>query len=145
MSVIQRAYPRDRQRYPSAIGCLMWWGLFGASLAGYLLFFFAMSWYKEELGPSQICAINSSPLCVPVNTILPMIIFGVLFLSQLYMIYLVEARKRSSSLGQTFGMLAISMLLLPVFGTIIGIYLLARMARDPTVRAYYTPNPEPRD
>ena len=55
-SMLQRAYGRDRQRYPAAIGCLMWWGLFGACLAGYLVFFFIMSLFKEELGSSQLCA-----------------------------------------------------------------------------------------
>jgi len=29
------------------------------------------------------------------------------------------------------------MLFLPVFGTVVGLYLLVRMARDPQVQAYY--------
>ncbi|HLY65804.1 MAG TPA: hypothetical protein VKU60_09745, partial [Chloroflexota bacterium] len=84
-SALQRSYPRDRARYPTAVGCLMWWGLFAASLAGYLVFFFIMSLYKEELGPSQLCAGGKSGLCVPENTILPIVIFAILFVSQLYM------------------------------------------------------------
>src|SRR5437868_3820257 len=116
----------------------MWWGLFSASLAGYLVFFFAMSWYKEELGPSQLCAGASSFLCVGQNTIVPIIAFAVLFLSQLYMVYLVEAPKRRKSLTGTYGMLAISMILLPLFGTIVGLYLLLRLARDPAAQRYYT-------
>jgi len=135
-SVLRRSYSRDRTRYPQAIGCLMWWGLFAASLAGYLTFFFIMSWYKEELGPSQLCA-GLSGWCVPQNTILPIVVFAVLFVSQLYMVYLVEARKRAYSLRRTFGMLVVSMILLPVFGSLIGLYLIVRMARDPQTRAYY--------
>ena len=136
-SILQRSYPRDRQRYPAAVGCLMWWGLFTASLAGYLVFFFIMSWYKEELGPSQLCAEASSGLCVPQNTILPIIVFAILFVSQLYMVYLVEAPKRGSSLSQTYGALVLSMVFLPVFGTVIGLYLLLRMRSDPAVQRYY--------
>ena len=133
MSVVQRSFARDRQRYPSAVGCLMWWGLFAASFAGYMLFFFGMSAYKAELGPGQVCD------CVDINTVAPIVLFGILFVSQLYMIYLVESRKKKSSLGQSFGMLVISMLFLPIFGTVVGIYLLARMARDPQVHAFYSP------
>ena len=140
-SVLQRSYARDRQRYPTAVGCLMWWGLFAASLAGYLVFFFIMSLYKEELGPSQLCASANSSLCVPQNTILPVIAFAVLFVSQLYLIYLVEAPKRRNSLSQTYGMLVVSMVFLPLFGTIIGLYLLIRLARDPQSQRYYTPEP----
>ncbi len=137
-SVLQKSYARDRQRYPAAVGCLMWWGLFAASLAGYLLFFFIMSWYKEELGPSQLCAgSGSSALCVPQNTILPIVAFAILFLSQLYLIYLVEAPKRRNSLTATYGMLVVSMVFLPLFGTIIGLYLLLRLANDPASRRYY--------
>ncbi len=54
------------------------------------------------------------------------------------MIYLVESPKRRGSLGRTYGMLVISMLFLPVFGTVIGIYLLVRMARDPQVQTFYS-------
>ncbi|HUZ76522.1 MAG TPA: hypothetical protein VMV93_02950 [Chloroflexota bacterium] len=139
MSVIQQSFPRDRQRYPGAVGCLMWWGLFSACIAGYLLFFFGMSLYKAELGPSQICTGAASPLCVVQNTVLPIVIFGLLFVSQLYMIFLVESRKSRSSLGRTYGMLVVSMIFLPVFGTVIGLYLIVRMARDPWVQAFYAP------
>ncbi|MGH2519163.1 MAG: hypothetical protein ACRDF8_05115 [Chloroflexota bacterium] len=137
--MIQQSFPRDRQRYPGAVGCLMWWGLFSACIGGYLLFFFGMSLYKGELGPSQICTSATSALCVVQNTVLPIVIFGVLFISQLYMIFLVESRKSRSSLGQTYGMLVVSMIFLPVFGTVIGLYLIVRMARDPWVQAFYTP------
>ncbi|MDE3077444.1 MAG: hypothetical protein KGJ86_18655 [Chloroflexota bacterium] len=133
MSAIQQAYARDRQRYPGAVGCLMWWGLFAACFAGYMTFFFIMSGYKKELGPGQLCE------CIDENTIIPLVAFAILFLSQLYMIYLVESRKRRSSLAQTYGLLVISMLFLPVFGTVVGLYLLIRMARDPQVQAYYSP------
>lgn len=136
MSMLQRSYARDRQRYPTAVGCLMWWGLFTAALAGYLVFFFIMSLYKEELGPSQLCA-GKSGLCVPQNTILPIVVFAILFLSQLYMIYLVEAPKRRYSLTRTYGMLVVSMVFLPVFGTVVGLYLLIRLARDPAAQRYY--------
>lgn len=137
-SMLQRNYARDRQRYPAAVGCLMWWGLFSASLAGYLVFFFAMSWYKEELGPSQLCAgSGSSAWCVPQNTILPIAVFAILFLSQLYMIYLVEAPKRRNSLTQTYGMLIVSMVFLPLFGTVIGLYLLLRLSKDAAAQRYY--------
>jgi hypothetical protein len=139
MSVLQRPYARDRQRYPAAVGCLMWWGLFTASLAGYLLFFFIMSLFKEELGPGQLCVTAESSLCVPQNTVVPIIAFAILFISQMYMIYLVEARKRRNSLTQTYGMLAVSMVFLPLFGTVIGLYLLLRLARDPLVQRYYAP------
>src|SRR5579862_1576555 len=137
MSVLQRSYARDQQRYPGAVGCLMWWGLFSASLAGYLVFFFIMSWYKEELGPSQLCAGSGSSLCVPQNTILPIVIFAILFVSQLYMVYLVEAPGRRNRLGQTYGMLAISMIFLPVFGTLIGLYLVIRLSRDAQSQRFY--------
>ncbi|MBV9121099.1 MAG: hypothetical protein JOZ39_10350 [Chloroflexi bacterium] len=136
-SIVQRSYPRDRTRYPQAIGCLMWWGLFSASLAGYLVFFFIMSWYKGELGPGQLCAEGSGASCTGINVIIPIVVFAILFVSQLYMVYLVEGRKRSTSLSHTYGMLVISMLFLPVFGTVVGLYLLVRMARDPQVQAYY--------
>jgi hypothetical protein len=136
--VLQRSYARDRQRYPAAVGCLMWWGLFAACLAGYLVFFFVMSWYKEELGPSQLCAQSTSGLCVPQNTIMPIVAFAILFLSQLFMIYLVEAPKRRNSLSMTYGVLVVSMVFLPVFGTIVGLYLVLRLARDPATRRYYT-------
>ena len=138
-SLLQRSYARDRQRYPGAIGCLMWCGLFCASLAGYLVFFFIMSLYKEELGPSQLCAGGASGLCVPQNTLLPIVAFAILFVSQLYMIYLVETPKRRYSLSRTYGMLVVSMVFLPLFGTVIGLYLLLRMARDPMIQRYYTP------
>jgi hypothetical protein len=115
----------------------MWWGLFTASLAGYLVFFFGMSWYKEELGPSQLCAGESSSLCVPQNTILPIVIFAILFLSQLYMVYLVEAPRRRNRLSQTYGMLALSMIFLPIFGTVVGLYLLIRLSRDVQAQRYY--------
>jgi hypothetical protein len=138
VSVIQRSYPRDRQRYPGAVGCLMWWGLFAASLSGYLVLFFIMSLYKEELGPSQLCAGGESAgWCIPQNTILPIVAFAILFVSQLYMVYLVEAPKRRNSLSQTYGLLALSMIFLPVFGTVIGLYLLLRLARDPAAQRYY--------
>jgi hypothetical protein len=137
--VLQRSYSRDRQRYPAAIGCLMWWGLFAASLAGYLVFFFIMSLYKEELGPSQLCAGGASGWCVPQNTLLPIVVFAILFLSQLYMVYLVEAPKRRYSLTRTYGMLAVSMIFLPLFGTVVGLYLLLRLARDPAAQRYYSP------
>lgn len=136
-SVVQRSYPRDRARYPGAVGCLMWWGLFAASLSGYLVFFFIMSLYKEELGPSQLCATGGGSLCVPQNTIIPIVAFAILFVSQLYMVYLVEAPKRRNRLGQTYGMLAVSMIFLPLFGTVIGLYLLLRLARDPASQRYY--------
>lgn len=138
MSVLQRSYARDQQRYPGAVGCLMWWGLFSASLAGYLVFFFIMSLYKEELGPSQLCAGSGSSLCVPENTILPIVIFAILFVSQLYMVYMVEAPKRRNRLSQTYGMLAISMIFLPVFGTLIGLYLLIRLSHDPQAQRFYS-------
>jgi hypothetical protein len=138
MSVIQRSYPRDRARYPAAVGCLMWWGLFSASLAGYLVFFFAMSWYKAELGPTQICGDEASMECTAINTIVPIIAFAILFLSQLYLVFLVESRNRRNRLGQTYGMLVISMILLPVFGTVIGLYLLLRLANDPAAQHYFT-------
>jgi len=141
MSVLQRSYARDRARYPTAVGCLMWWGLFAASLAGYLVFFFIMSLYKEELGPSQLCA-GVSGYCVPQNTILPIVAFAILFVSQLYMIYLVEVPKRRNRLGQTYGMLVISMIFLPIFGTVVGLYLLLRLARDPQAQRYYSPEAE---
>jgi hypothetical protein len=137
MSVLQRSYARDQQRYPGAVGCLLWWGLFAASLAGYLVFFFIMSLYKEELGPSQLCASENSSLCIPQNTILPIVIFATLFISQLYMVYLVEAPKRRNRLGQTYGMLAISMIFLPVFGTIVGLYLIIRLSRDAQSQRFY--------
>jgi hypothetical protein len=137
MSVLQRSYARDQQRYPGAVGCLMWWGLFAASLGGYLVFFFIMSLYKEELGPSQLCAGEGSSLCVPQNTILPIVIFAVLFVSQLYMIYLVEAPRRRNRLSQTYGMLAISMIFLPIFGTLVGLYLIIRLSRDAQVQRFY--------
>jgi hypothetical protein len=137
-SVFQRSYARDRERYPMAVGCLMWWGLFAASLAGYLVFFFIMSLYKEELGPSQLCA-GQSGLCVPQNTILPIVAFAILFVSQLYLIYLVEAPKRRYSLSRTYGMLVVSMVFLPLFGTVIGLYLVIRLARDPRAQRYYVP------
>jgi uncharacterized membrane protein len=136
VSVLQRSYPRDRARYPQAVGCLMWWGLFTASLSGYLLFFFAMSWYKGEIGSGQICT-NDKISCIAQNVWVPIIAFGVLFISQLFMVYLVEARKRQSSLAATYSMLVVSMILLPVFGTIVGLYLLVRLANDPQTRAYY--------
>jgi hypothetical protein len=136
-SMLQRSYARDRARYPSAVGCLMWWGLFSASLAGYLVFFFIMSLYKEELGPSQLCAIGGTAWCVPQNTILPIVAFAILFVSQLYMVYLVEAPKRRNRLSRTYGMLALSMIFLPLFGTVIGLYLLLRLARDPAAQRYY--------
>ena len=136
-SLLQRSYARDRQRYPAAVGCLMWWGLFAASLGGFLVFFFIMSWYKEELGPSQLCAGGSSSLCVPQNTILPIVVFAALFVSQLYLVYLVEAPKRRDSLTRTYGMLVVSMVFLPLFGTVIGLYLLSRLARDPQSQRYY--------
>ena len=136
-SVVQRSYARDRARYPGAVGCLMWWGLFSASLAGYLVFFFIMSLYKEELGPSQLCATGGGSFCVPQNTIVPIVAFAILFVSQLYMVYLVEAPKRRNRLGQTYGMLAISMIFLPLFGTIVGLYLLLRLSRDPASQRYY--------
>lgn len=136
-SVVQRSYARDRARYPGAVGCLMWWGLFSASLAGYLVFFFIMSLYKEELGPSQLCATSGGSFCVPQNTIVPIVAFAILFVSQLYMVYLVEAPKRRNRLGQTYGMLAISMIFLPLFGTIVGLYLLLRLSRDPASQHYY--------
>ena len=136
-SVLRRSYAQDRARYPMAVGCLMWWGLFAASLAGYLVFFFIMSWYKGELGPSQICGDNASAGCVAINTIVPIVGFAILFVSQLYLIYLVEARKAAHSLGATYAMLAIAMVLLPVFGTVIGLYLLLRLARDPAAQRYY--------
>jgi len=136
-SVLKRSYARDQARYPMAVGCLMWWGLFAAALAGFLMFFFIMSWYKAELGPSQLCGDGASPACVAINTITPIIGFAVLFVSQLYMIYLVEARKRAHSLGRTYAMLVIGMVLLPVFGTVIGLYLLFRLARDPAAQRYY--------
>lgn len=140
-SIMQRSYARDRVRYPQAIGCLMWWGLFAASMSGYLVFFFIMSLYKAELGPSQLCGIaGSSAWCVPENTIVPIVFFAILFVSQLYMVYLVEGRKRRNSLNQTYGMLVISMLFLPLFGTIVGLYLIVRMARDPQTQAYYAPD-----
>jgi len=115
----------------------MWWGLFTASLAGYLVFFFIMSWYKGELGSGQLCA-EAGLACVAQNVWLPIVCFGVLFVSQLYMVYLVESRKRRSSLGATYSMLVLSMILLPVFGTVVGLYLLVRLANDPQTRAYYS-------
>jgi hypothetical protein len=136
-SMLQRSYARDQARYPMAVGCLMWWGLFAGALAGFLTFFFVMSWYKAELGPSQICGDNASIGCVALNTIVPIVGFAVLFVTQLYMIYLVEARKSAHSLGRTYAMLVISMVLLPVFGTVIGLYLLLRLARDPAAQRYY--------
>ncbi len=138
-SVLRRSYARDRQRYPAAVGCLMWWGLFAASLAGYLVFFWIMSLYKEELGPGQLCAGGAGSWCVPQNTILPIVAFAILFVSQLYMIYLVEAPRRRNRLGQTYGMLVLSMIFLPIFGTVIGLYLLVRLARDPQAQRYYAP------
>lgn len=141
-SVLQRSYSRDRARYPQAIGCLMWWGLFTASLSGYLVFFFIMSLYKGELGPGQICGDAASIGCLATNTVVPIVAFAVLFVSQLYMVYLVEGRKRSNSLRRTYGMLVVSMILLPVFGTVVGLYLLIRMARDPHTHAYYSPDLE---
>ena len=137
-SVVQRSYARDRVRYPQAVGCLMWWGLFTAGLSGYLLFFFCMSWYKQELGPANVCT-NGLLSCTLENVIVPIVVFGVLFITQLYMVYLVESRKRDSSLAQTFGLLVVGMILLPIFGTVIGLYLIVRLARDPQSRAYYTP------
>ena len=137
-SVVQRSYTRDRARYPQAVGCLMWWGLFAASLAGYLVFFFSMSWYKGELGSGQLCP-QGGLGCVAQNVWLPIVAFGVLFVTQLYMVYLVESRKRRSSLGATYMMLVISMILLPLFGTVVGLYLLVRLASDPQTRAYYAP------
>ena len=137
MSVLQRTYARDHQRYPGAVGCLMWWGLFSASLAGYLVFFFIMSLYKEELGPSQLCAEAGSGLCVPQNTILPIVVFAILFVSQLYMVYLVEAPQRRKRLSQTYGMLAISMIFLPLFGTVIGLYLIIRLSHDAQSQRFY--------
>jgi hypothetical protein len=138
-SVLQRSYARDRQRYPAAVGCLMWWGLFTASLAGYLVFFFIMSLYKEELGPSQLCAGGASGWCVPQNTIVPIVVFALLFVSQLYMVYLVEAPKRRESLTRTYSMLVLSMIFLPIFGTVVGLYLLLRLRGDAAVQRYYTP------
>ncbi|MHB8618396.1 MAG: hypothetical protein ACYDAG_02305 [Chloroflexota bacterium] len=132
MSVIQRSFPRDRKRYPMAVGCLLWWGLFAACFGGYMTFFLIMSAYKKELGPAQICS------CIDQNTIVPLILFVILFLSQLYMIYLVDAPKRVNSMSRTVGMLVISMIFLPVFGTVVGLYLLFRF-RDPAVHAFYAP------
>jgi hypothetical protein len=67
------------------------------------------------------------------------VVFAILFLSQLYMVYLVEAPKRRYSLTRTYGMLAVSMIFLPLFGTVVGLYLLLRLARDPAAQRYYTP------
>ena len=136
-SILQRDYVRDRERYPAAVGCLMWWGLFSACLAGYLVFFFIMSAYKKELGPAQICS------CLDGNTFVPILVFVILFLSQLYMIYLVEAPKRVYSLRRTYGMLVISMVFLPVFGTVIGLYLIIRLATDRATQAYYAAERSP--
>jgi hypothetical protein len=64
-------------------------------------------------------------------------VFAILFVSQLYMIYLVEAPKRRNRLSQTYGMLALSIIFLPIFGTVIGLYLLIRLARDPQCQRFY--------
>ena len=75
--------------------------------------------------------------------ILPIVIFAILFVSQLYMIYLVEAPRRRNRLGQTYGLLALSMIFLPIFGTVVGLYLLIRLSRDPQAQHYYaTETPE---
>src|SRR5262249_11501922 len=89
MSVAQRSYPRDRARYPGAVGCLMWWALFTVCLSGYLVLFFAMSIYKAELGPAQACEPETAwfafwTVCADLSGFIPLVVSVVIFISHLY-------------------------------------------------------------